>query len=63
MIKKRFFERLVVDIEEIVFEKKATGTTLQLVTQYMNEKMGKYKEEDYVFNFKFIQKILLDLVR
>ncbi len=36
VIKKRFFERLVVDIEEFVYEKKATGAMLQQVTKAMN---------------------------
>ncbi len=51
------------DIEELVYEKKATGATLQQVTKAMNEKMGKFKEEDFLFNFKFIQKILMNLIK
>ncbi len=36
IIKKRYFDRLIVDIEEFVYEKNATGTTLEQVTAAMN---------------------------
>ena len=62
VIKRRYFERLVVDIEEFVYEKRAQGTMLEYVTRAMNEKIGKYNEVDWLFNWKFVQKVLIDLI-
>jgi hypothetical protein len=62
VIKRRYFEKLVVDIEEFVYEKRASGTTLEYVTRGLNEKMGKYSKEEWLFNWNFVQKVLIDMI-
>ena len=55
-------KRLKVDLEDIVYSKKAKGTILTIVTLNINANMSKYRLKDYLCGWRFVEVMLKELM-
>jgi hypothetical protein len=53
---------LKVDLEEIVYSKKAKETTLTIATLKINTNMSKYRLKDYLYGWRFVEVMLKELI-